>query len=89
MTCFLARFGEGTLRRRPLRLLGAAPPAHPNQGLDQPPNAILAPRRRRRPSPRGGWAGSTFVKMVETVGIEPAQRSRHEERLSDPPSPAW
>jgi hypothetical protein len=26
---------------------------------------------------------------VETVGIEPTQRSRREERLSDLPSPAW
>jgi hypothetical protein len=38
------------------------------QCLDQATDADLAARERRRPSPRGGWAGSTFASMVELIG---------------------
>jgi hypothetical protein len=37
---------------------------------DQSRNAIPA-WGRRTPSPRRDWAGSTLVKLMETVGIEP------------------
>jgi hypothetical protein len=37
----------------------------------QPGNTIIV-QRRRRSSPRKDWTGSTFVKMVELAGLEPA-----------------
>jgi hypothetical protein len=40
----------------------SAPNSH--QRLNQPTNATLPAQERRRSSPRGDWAGSTFVKMV-------------------------
>ena len=37
------------------------------------------PKGAEGPAPEGTGPGSTFVKMVETVGIEPTQRSRREQ----------
>jgi hypothetical protein len=42
------------------------------QSLDQPMDAAFPARKRRRPSPRRDWVGSTFVKMVEVAGVESA-----------------
>src|ERR1700722_1290511 len=55
------------------------------QRLDQPPNAIVVPRKCRRPSPGRDWAGSTFVKMVALGGIEPSATPRLD-RLGCPPA---
>lgn len=44
------------------------------QRRDKPSNALPA-RERRRPSPRRDWAGSTFIKMVETIGRSEAKSS--------------
>jgi len=44
------------------------------QRLNQPADAILPARERRRPSPLGDWAGSTFVKMVDIGGKDKTPR---------------
>lgn len=50
---------------------------HRQQGLNQPPNAILVPWQRRRPSPlSGNWADSTFVKMVEPTEVNANRSAR-------------
>jgi hypothetical protein len=66
-----ASFGRSDFRGERMRI----PPASlvwplSQQHLNQTPNAILVPGKRRRPSPRGDWAGSTFVKMVGDTGLE-------------------
>ena len=50
------------------------------QRLNQPSNAALLSKGRRRPSPQGDWAGSTFVKMVGAAGFEPALSRPQTER---------
>ena len=56
----------------PLRTSDASA-SNGHEGLQKPLHALLGPRTRRNPGLLlGDRAGSTFVKMVETAGIEPA-----------------
>jgi hypothetical protein len=57
------------------------------QSLNKSPDPSLQARERRRPGSIRGRAGSTFVKIVESAGIEPARRPWLARQLSDGRAP--